>query len=174
MSRISKARCYAVCNLLGQFCTCTYYPLQLVSQFTLYAKMKKGNKPDFHDAAKPDVARKIYDHFYNKMSSSYVPERVKNGVFQAMMEVELKNDGPVGVDYCSEDAVVHSAFAGFPLCAAIDCIANDGFECRSRSKSTRLSPRKNPSPTRGRTKMRAGLGLRPPRRLLNFKYRQNY
>ncbi|KAJ5115814.1 hypothetical protein N7456_000162 [Penicillium angulare] len=77
-----------------------------VSQFTLYAKMKKGNKPDFHDAAKPDDARRIYDHFYNKMRSSYVPERVKNGVFQAMMEVELKNDGPVGVDYRSEDAAV--------------------------------------------------------------------
>ncbi|KAJ5918182.1 hypothetical protein N7454_010557 [Penicillium verhagenii] len=77
-----------------------------VSQFTLYAKMKKGNKPDFHDAAKPETARRIYDHFYNKMSSSYKPERVKNGVFQAMMEVELKNDGPVGVDYRSEDAAV--------------------------------------------------------------------
>ncbi|KAJ5220409.1 hypothetical protein N7468_009613 [Penicillium chermesinum] len=77
-----------------------------VSQFTLYAKMKKGNKPDFHDAAKPDIARKIYDHFYEKMKTSYVPERVKNGVFQAMMEVELKNDGPVGVDYRSEDAAV--------------------------------------------------------------------
>ncbi|KAJ5909842.1 D-aminoacyl-tRNA deacylase [Penicillium tannophilum] len=77
-----------------------------VSQFTLYGKMKKGNKPDFHDAAKPEIARKVYDHFYNKMSSSYKPERVKNGVFQAMMEVELKNDGPVGVDYRSEDAAV--------------------------------------------------------------------
>lgn len=90
----------------------------LVSQFTLLGKMKKGNKPDFHDAAKPDIARKIYDHFYNKMSSSYVPERVKNGVFQAMMEVELKNDGPVGVDYRSEDAAVHFAFLAFALFAS--------------------------------------------------------
>ncbi|KAJ5703906.1 hypothetical protein N7493_011044 [Penicillium malachiteum] len=77
-----------------------------VSQFTLYGKMKKGNKPDFHDAAKPEAARRIYDYFYNKMGSSYIPGRVKNGVFQAMMEVELKNDGPVGVDYRSEDAAV--------------------------------------------------------------------
>ncbi|KAJ5816581.1 D-tyrosyl-tRNA(Tyr) deacylase [Penicillium robsamsonii] len=77
-----------------------------VSQFTLYAKMKKGNKPDFHDAASPDTARKIYDFFYDKMGEGYTPDRVKNGVFQAMMDVELKNDGPVGVDYCSEDAVV--------------------------------------------------------------------
>ncbi|KAJ5154392.1 D-tyrosyl-tRNA(Tyr) deacylase [Penicillium coprophilum] len=77
-----------------------------VSQFTLYAKMKKGNKPDFHDAASPDTARKIYDFFYDKMGEGYTPDRVKNGVFQAMMDVELKNDGPVGVDYCSEDAAV--------------------------------------------------------------------
>ncbi|KAJ5455287.1 D-tyrosyl-tRNA(Tyr) deacylase [Penicillium sp. IBT 31633x] len=77
-----------------------------VSQFTLYAKMKKGNKPDFHDAASPDTARKIYDFFYSKMGEGYNPDRVKNGVFQAMMDVELKNDGPVGVDYCSEDAAV--------------------------------------------------------------------
>lgn len=78
----------------------------IVSQFTLYGKMK-GNKPDFHDAADPQTARRVYDYFYKKMSNSYVPDRVKNGVFQAMMEVELKNDGPVGVDYRSEDAAVH-------------------------------------------------------------------
>ncbi|KAJ5820063.1 hypothetical protein N7474_005654 [Penicillium riverlandense] len=77
-----------------------------VSQFTLYGKMKKGNKPDFHEAANAETARKVYDHFYELMRKSYVPDRVKNGVFQAMMEVELKNDGPVGVDYRSEDAAV--------------------------------------------------------------------
>ncbi|EPS26771.1 hypothetical protein PDE_01710 [Penicillium oxalicum 114-2] len=77
-----------------------------VSQFTLFGKIKKGNKPDFHDAADATTARRLYDHFYNKMRESYVPDRVKNGVFQAMMDVELKNDGPVGVDYRSEDAAV--------------------------------------------------------------------
>ncbi|KAJ5119870.1 D-aminoacyl-tRNA deacylase [Penicillium atrosanguineum] len=76
-----------------------------VSQFTLYGKMK-GNRPDFHDAADPDTARNLYDYFYKKMSSSYNSDKVKNGVFQAMMEVELKNDGPVGVDYRNEDAAV--------------------------------------------------------------------
>ncbi|KAJ5118833.1 kinesin light chain 1 [Penicillium atrosanguineum] len=76
-----------------------------ISQFTLYGKMK-GNRPDFHDAADPDTARNLYDYFYKKMSSSYNSDKVKNGVFQAMMEVELKNDGPVGVDYRNEDAAV--------------------------------------------------------------------
>ncbi|KAJ9193310.1 hypothetical protein DTO166G4_5385 [Paecilomyces variotii] len=69
-----------------------------VSQFTLMATMKKGNKPDFHSAADPESARKLYDHFYNKVRDLYQADRVKNGVFQAMMEVELKNDGPVTIE----------------------------------------------------------------------------
>lgn len=95
--------------------------LPLVSQFTLYGKMKKGNKPDFHDAADAVTARRVYDHFYNKMRQSYKEDRVKNGVFQAMMDVELKNDGPVGVDYTSEDAVVtiYLVFLA-PLCATME------------------------------------------------------
>lgn len=121
-------KCYVVCFLcsclsrstLLKNADCCLLP-QLVSQFTLYAKMKKGNKPDFHDAASPDTARKIYDFFYSKMGEGYNPDRVKNGVFQAMMDVELKNDGPVGVDYCSEDAAVHFAFLA-PILAAIDSI----------------------------------------------------
>jgi D-tyrosyl-tRNA(Tyr) deacylase len=83
------------------------YPLTvIVSQFTLYGQLKKGSKPDFHDAADVETARRLYDYFFTRLSESYKPERVRNGVFQAMMDVELKNDGPVGVDYRSEDAAV--------------------------------------------------------------------
>ncbi|OJJ48697.1 hypothetical protein ASPZODRAFT_93664 [Penicilliopsis zonata CBS 506.65] len=77
-----------------------------VSQFTLYGQIKKGNRPDFRDAADAETARRLYDLFYRRMGELYNPERIKNGVFQAMMDVELKNDGPVGVDYRSEDAAV--------------------------------------------------------------------
>ncbi|KAL4872352.1 hypothetical protein BDV12DRAFT_162044 [Aspergillus spectabilis] len=77
-----------------------------VSQFTLFAQLKKGKQPDFHEAASADTARKLYDYFYKRLGETYKPERVKNGVFQAMMDVELINDGPVGVDYRSEDAGV--------------------------------------------------------------------
>lgn len=78
-----------------------------MSQFTLLASTKKGNKPDFHKSAKPAVAKELYDQFFNKMQSLYSTERVKDGVFQAMMDVALINDGPVGVDYCCEDGAVN-------------------------------------------------------------------
>lgn len=78
-----------------------------VSQFTLLASTKKGNKPDFHGAAGGEKAKELYDCFFAKVQELYEPEKVKNGVFQAMMEVGLVNDGPVGVDYRSEDGAVN-------------------------------------------------------------------
>lgn len=66
-----------------------------VSQFTLFASTKKGSKPDFHGAAKPEIAKELYDHFLSSLRAKYPPERVKDGVFQAMMQVALVNDGPV-------------------------------------------------------------------------------
>lgn len=76
---------------------------------------KKGNKPDFHGAADGEKAKELYEYFYSRVRDLYAPERVKNGVFQAMMEVGLVNDGPVrdedtpiGVEYRSEDGAVNS------------------------------------------------------------------
>lgn len=68
-----------------------------VSQFTLYAVTRKGNKPDFHRSASPALARELYEHFVQKVKEGYQAERVKDGVFQAMMDVALVNDGPVSV-----------------------------------------------------------------------------
>ncbi|KAI4099657.1 MAG: hypothetical protein LQ339_005822 [Xanthoria mediterranea] len=66
----------------------------------------KGSKPDFHGAAGGEQARELYDHFVTKVEGMYEKEKVKNGVFQAMMQVNLQNDGPVSVDYQSYDAEV--------------------------------------------------------------------
>lgn len=65
-----------------------------ISQFTLYADTKKGNRPAFTGAAKPDAATRYYDSF-NQQLSQEVP--VKTGVFGADMQVELVNDGPVTI-----------------------------------------------------------------------------
>ncbi|KAI6383608.1 hypothetical protein MCOR25_000061 [Pyricularia grisea] len=69
-----------------------------VSQFTLLASTKKGTKPDFHGAMGGDEAKPLYDHFFHKVQAGYQTDRVKDGVFQAMMEVALVNDGPVTLE----------------------------------------------------------------------------
>lgn len=65
-----------------------------ISQFTLHADTKKGNRPAFTGAAKPDMASLFYDTF-NQLLAEQVP--VKTGVFGADMQVELVNDGPVTI-----------------------------------------------------------------------------
>ncbi|KAI9715200.1 MAG: hypothetical protein M1828_001026 [Chrysothrix sp. TS-e1954] len=63
----------------------------MVSQFTLLASTKKGNKPDFHSGS---AAKETYDYFFQKVRELHGKDRVKDGVFQAMMDVSLVNDGP--------------------------------------------------------------------------------
>ncbi|CZT41350.1 probable D-Tyr-tRNA(Tyr) deacylase activity [Rhynchosporium secalis] len=69
-----------------------------VSQFTLLASTKKGSKPDFHGALGGEQAKELYQLFVEKVQYIYKAERVKDGVFQAMMEVALVNDGPVTLE----------------------------------------------------------------------------
>ncbi|KAI4186539.1 MAG: hypothetical protein L6R41_003413 [Letrouitia leprolyta] len=64
-----------------------------VSQFTLLASTKKGSKPDFHGAAGGEKARELYDHFVSKVQEIYEKDKVKNGVFQAMMQ-EIQTNPP--------------------------------------------------------------------------------
>ncbi len=65
----------------------------VVSQFTLYGSTKKGRRPDFVAAAKPDLAESLYEHFVKKMRETGLA--VATGVFGAMMDVSLVNSGPV-------------------------------------------------------------------------------
>jgi D-tyrosyl-tRNA(Tyr) deacylase len=68
--------------------------LLVVSQFTLYGDTSKGRRPSFVDAAEPGQAERLYDDFVAKLQARGGP-KVETGVFGAMMEVELVNDGPV-------------------------------------------------------------------------------
>jgi D-tyrosyl-tRNA(Tyr) deacylase len=65
-----------------------------VSQFTLLGETRKGNRPSFVEAASPEEAEPIFDHLCERLRETGVRE-VKTGVFGAMMEVDLANDGPV-------------------------------------------------------------------------------
>ncbi|KAH7093749.1 D-tyrosyl-tRNA deacylase-like protein, partial [Paraphoma chrysanthemicola] len=66
-----------------------------VSQFTLHASVKKGNKPDFHQSANGEKAKTLYEKFYTRVGELYETDKVKDGLFAAMMDVALVNDGPV-------------------------------------------------------------------------------
>ena len=68
----------------------------LVSQFTLMASTKKGNRPSYIHASKPDVAIPMYEKFIKRLSQEFGKE-VQTGEFGANMQVELVNDGPVTI-----------------------------------------------------------------------------
>lgn len=67
--------------------------LLVVSQFTLYGDCKKGTRPSFTDAARPEQAEKLYNYFVEKLRFTGI--KVETGIFAAHMEVSLVNDGPI-------------------------------------------------------------------------------
>ena len=76
----------------------------VVSQFTLYASTKKGHRPSYIRAAKPDLAIPLYEQFLAELEAK-LNKKVPSGVFGADMQVSLVNDGPVSIiiDSCVKD-----------------------------------------------------------------------
>jgi D-tyrosyl-tRNA(Tyr) deacylase len=72
----------------------------VVSQFTLYGDVRRGKRPSFDGAARPEEAKRLYEYFVSKVRAAGV--RCEMGRFQAMMEVELTNSGPVTILLDSE------------------------------------------------------------------------
>ncbi len=76
---------YSVTDVSGE--------LLVVSQFTLYGETRKGNRPSYSDAAKPELAERLYEYFIELCREKGI--KVSTGTFQARMQVRLVNDGPV-------------------------------------------------------------------------------
>jgi D-tyrosyl-tRNA(Tyr) deacylase len=72
----------------------------VVSQFTLYGDVRRGRRPSFDAAARPEDAKRLYEYFVERVRATGV--RCETGQFQAMMEVELVNGGPVTILVDSE------------------------------------------------------------------------
>lgn len=69
----------------------------VVSQFTLYGDARKGNRPNYMQAAAPELAEKLYEHFVTRLGLKIGEGKVSTGIFREMMDVELVNDGPVTI-----------------------------------------------------------------------------
>ena len=78
--------------------------LLLISQFTLHASTKKGNRPSYLKAAKPPIAIPIYEEFKKQMNTLLSTE-IKTGIFGADMKVSLLNDGPVTIIINSKNKI---------------------------------------------------------------------
>jgi len=80
------------------------YEAMVISQFTLHASTKKGNRPSFIKAAKPEFAEPMYQKFIKKLSE-VLSTQVKSGQFGADMQVTLQNDGPVTIFMDSKEKI---------------------------------------------------------------------
>ena len=79
--------------------------LLVISQFTLFASIKKGNKPSWYKAAKQELARILYDNFIKNLQKEYFYEKIKTGFFGENMQINVNNDGPITIILDSKNKI---------------------------------------------------------------------
>lgn len=83
-------------GVMNKSCLELNYNILTVSQFTLLARTKKGNRPSYIDSAKPEIAIPLYNSFIHSINT-LLNKKTETGVFGANMKIELLNDGPVTI-----------------------------------------------------------------------------
>lgn len=94
-NKISKLRIFNDdSNIMNRDINQVFGEILVVSQFTLYGDTKKGNRPSYINAAKPDIAEPLYNMFVSELDK-LINNKVKTGIFGTNMSVDIMNDGPV-------------------------------------------------------------------------------
>jgi len=83
-------------GIMNQSCIDKGYNILIISQFTLHARTKKGNRPSYIDAAKPEISEPLYNQFVEALKI-LTKQKIKTGIFGENMQVNLCNDGPVTI-----------------------------------------------------------------------------
>ncbi|PLX09509.1 MAG: D-tyrosyl-tRNA(Tyr) deacylase [Marinilabiliales bacterium] len=83
-------------GIMNQSCIDKGYNILIISQFTLHARTKKGNRPSYIDAAKPEISEPLYNKFVEALKI-LTKQKIKTGIFGENMQVNLCNDGPVTI-----------------------------------------------------------------------------
>lgn len=78
----------------------------IISQFTLYGDAQKGNRPSFIEAARPETAIPLYNKFIERLKMNVGEDKIKTGIFGAMMKIKIINDGPVTIIVESKKQVI--------------------------------------------------------------------
>ena len=101
--KISRLRIFNdITNVMNLDIKDIYGEILLISQFTLYASTKKGNRPSYIKSAKPDFAIPVYNEFVNQLTED-TGKIVKTGIFGSYMKINLENDGPVTISIDSKN-----------------------------------------------------------------------
>lgn len=89
-------------GIMNKSCLEKDFNYLIISQFTLHARIKKGNRPSYIDAAKPEISEPLYNQFINTLKS-LTNQDIKTGRFGANMQISLCNDGPVTISIDSKN-----------------------------------------------------------------------